>query len=149
MVIDLRRRTTRYAARRDDSHRDDDVDVLEVVPGRMPARADGPADPGDRGAVDGDPDARPRRGTAGRPHLEDPGRDRHERADERRGEPERHGNVLEAVEPALGALDPLRGDVGVAAVALEQRMAAVDADQPAAGRAEQCCPANPATITAR
>ena len=69
--------------------------------------------------------------------LEDPGRDRDERADERGREAERHRDPFEAVEPALGARDPRRRDVDVAAVALEQRVAAADADPPAAGGAER------------
>ena len=69
-------------------------------------------------------------------HLEDPGGDRDERADERRGEAERHSDVLEAREPALGARDPRGRDVHVAAVALEQRMSAAHADPPAARRTE-------------
>ena len=69
--------------------------------------------------------------------LEDPGGDRHERADERRRERRAGPRSPRSARTSAPPGDSRRGDVDVAAVALEQRMAAAEADPPAAGGAER------------
>src|SRR6266542_2853816 len=60
-----------------------------------------------------------------------------ERPDHRRREPEQHRERAEAIEPALGTIEPVRRDVQPAAVALEERTPAVRSDPPAEGGAER------------
>src|SRR5258707_6047518 len=68
-------------------------------------------------------------------HLEHPGRNRDERADDRRDPADEHADVTPAHEPALGAVEPLGREVEPAAASLEQRPAAEAADPPAEQRA--------------
>src|ERR1700722_1263538 len=124
------------AREEDEGDHDGGVEVVDVVAGRVPARPARPPDPPRREGDPGDPGERGGEEPPQR-QLEHPGRDRDERAHERRQEAERNRHALDAVEPALGPRDPVGADGRVATVALEQRLAAVDADQPADDRAER------------
>src|SRR6059058_3961621 len=108
---------------------DDDVDVVKRVVELLVAGAHAPPDARQREAPDGRPRDRQQRVPA-KGHAEDPGRDRDERADDRRDSPDEDGPVVPAVEPALGAVQPLGPEVEESAVPLGQRPAAVPADRP-------------------
>src|SRR5213076_2465327 len=120
----------------DDSRYDRVVDVAEVMPGRMPARANCPADPAKRKA-ERDDACGCENDEARQSQLADSGRDRDERADQRSREAEGHGDAPEALEPSFRALDALGRDVELASVPLEERVPTVRADRPTAGRPEQ------------
>src|SRR5207248_4571017 len=71
------------------------------------------------------------------PHLEDTGRDRDERADDRRDPAHEDAEIPPACEPRFGAIE-LRGrEVEPSAVTLEQRTPAVASDRPADERADE------------
>src|SRR5579862_3221855 len=129
--------TAQYQIRRQqhDSRNEHVLDVVHVVPCRVPARPDRPADPAEAGAEGGDADDG-KRNEAPELQLEEARRDRDERPDQRRREAERHRDRAEACEPAFGALDPRRRDVQIATVSLEQRTPAVEADRPAGNGAD-------------
>src|SRR5439155_1774497 len=108
----------------EDARSDDDVHVAEVVVEAVVARAQGPAAAGEaeaeaRAAEEGECEE------AGEREADDPGRDRDERPQPRRQKAERHREQLVALEPPLDPVELLGGDVQPAAVALEQRPAAV------------------------
>src|SRR5262249_29613640 len=113
-----------------------DAHVRQRVVELVVVRAERPAAGGEAEAEDRAAEER-LRDEAGERLGQDPGGEGDERADHRSGEAERNGDAIEAVEPSLGALDPLRRDVQPFAVALEQGSSAVPADRPAADRTDR------------
>src|SRR3954451_6662463 len=120
----------------DDAYDDRVLDIAEAVIKAAIARTEPVA-----GACKGEG---PHGGTCEReqrvrkqPHLEDPGRDRDEGADDRRYPAEEDGGVPPAVEPRLGAIEPLGREVEPATVAFEQGPSSVAADRPADERAHE------------
>src|SRR4051812_24623719 len=111
-------------------------DVPELLVETLVARAERPADAREREAPDRRTDQRQNR-VAPERDAEDPRRDRHERAHDRSDAADEHGPVVVAVEPRLGAPELLWPQVEPAAVAVEQRAAAVEADPPADDRADE------------
>src|SRR6476646_3261245 len=103
--------------RQDENACQDSVfDVVEAVVEALVARAEPVAGAGDRKR----PDRRADEGeeaVRNEAHPEDAGRDRDERAHERRQPADEHPDVPEAVEPALGALQALGAEVEQAPVA--------------------------------
>src|SRR5437763_2198979 len=103
---------------RDNTCTDRVVGVAEVVMRVRVSGAERPAGGGEPEAEDGAPDEREAEELAeGDAH--DACRDRHERTDERRRQPDRDGPVVEPVEPALGPVELRVRDVDVAAVAVK------------------------------
>src|SRR5690242_21294790 len=120
--------------RRENPYDDRVLDVAEIVLEALVARSQGiaDADEGER------PERRPDQGQAEEDsewHLEDPGRDRDERANHGRHRPDEYAGPVPPLEPRVGAVEPLRGHVEPAAVPLEQLPPAVTSDQPADERA--------------
>src|SRR5436190_10042169 len=115
---------------RDNACRDDILGIAEVVMEALVARAEAVA-----GARDPErPDRRPDEGqqhVRNERHLEDARRNRDERPDDGCEAADQDAEVAPAVEPALGPVEPRRRDVEPAAVPLEQRPAAAQADPPA------------------
>src|SRR5213078_4741438 len=94
------------------------------------ALARGPAHAGEREA----PDQRTRdrqRGVRPERHAEDPGRNRDERAHDRRDPSQQYAPRAPALEPPLGALEPLGAQVEEASVLFRERPAAAPAGPPA------------------
>ena len=120
----------------DDSERDHVLDVAERVVEALPARAERVAGGREAERPDRASDQREHR-VAHERRLEDAGRDRDERARDRREPADEDGPVVPALEPALGALQARRAQVEPAPAALEKRPAAVEADRPADQRADQ------------
>src|SRR6266511_5282666 len=100
------------------------------------ARAEGPADTGKREAPHGRAGQGEHR-VAPEPDAEDACGNRDERAHDGRDPTDQDGPVLVAVEPSFRALELRRRQMEPAAVALEQRAAAADADPPAGDRADE------------
>ena len=96
------------------------VDVVEGVVEVLPLAAERPADPGEGEAPDRGAQQRQQRVAAER-RLEDAGRDRHERADDRSEPAEEDRPVVPAVEPALRPVELRLVQVQPAPVALEER----------------------------
>src|SRR6185437_11258416 len=115
---------------------DDVFDVLEVGVEACVARAEPVADAGEGERPDRGTDER-QNGVRSERHLEDTGRDRDERADERRHAPDEDADVAPPLEPPLGTVETLRSHVQPAAPALEQRTAAVAPDPPADQRSDE------------
>src|SRR5215471_8136817 len=113
---------------------DRDFDEAEVVVEALVARAQRPADAGEREAPDRRADRR-QHDVAAERHAEHAGRNRDERAHDGRDAAEQHRRVLVPVEPALGTAELLRTEVEPAAVTLEQRTAPVQPAPPADDRA--------------
>src|SRR6476646_8323761 len=86
------------------------LDVAEVVVEALVAPAGRPADARERERPDGRADRRQDR-VAPEGHLEDPCRDRDERADDGRDPSDQDREVIPAVEPALGPLELVLGAV--------------------------------------
>src|SRR5215471_836642 len=110
--------------------------VAEAVIEALIAGAEAVAGAGER--------ERPHRGTGEREeqvrrerHLEDPGGDRDERADDGRDPADEDAPVPPAVEPRLGAGETLRRDVEPTAAALEQGPSPVAPDRPADERTRE------------
>src|SRR2546423_10235019 len=104
--------------------------VLEAVVEALVAPAEAVARAGDPEGPHRRTDER-EQAVGGERHLEDAGRDRDERAYDRRDAADEHAEVAPLREPALGAVEPLGREVEPAAAALEQRPAPVPADSPA------------------
>src|SRR5215211_102036 len=119
----------------DEQHEDHVVEPVERVVKVFPLRAECPPSAREGEAPEGRARDRQPGETAER-HPRQPGGDRDERAHERHDAADEHEGVVEAVEPLLGALDLLGARVEEALVPLHERPAAVDADRPAADRAE-------------
>src|SRR5580765_4763978 len=113
---------------------DGDFHEAELVVEALVARAERPADGREPEAPDRRADQR-QHDVARERDAEDAGGDRHERANDRRHTSDEHRPVLVAVEPRLCAAELPRAEVDPAAVAVEQRPAAVVADPPADDRA--------------
>src|SRR3954469_16188667 len=90
----------------EDSEDDEVLDVAEVVVEALVAASGGPADAGEREGPDRRPD-RSEHDVAAERHLEDPGRDGDERADDRRDPAHQHREIVPPFEPTLRALEIL------------------------------------------
>src|SRR5262249_3042864 len=108
---------------------DQDLDVAERVVDVVPARTGGVADPREEERPDRAAGQRKDR-VARQRRLEGTGRDRDERARDRRQPPDEHRPVVPAGEPAFGAIEPRRTQVEPAPAPLEERPAAVEPDRP-------------------
>src|SRR5579862_6216802 len=119
-----------------DAYRNQVLDVAEVVLEVLVARAEriADADEGER------PDGRAEQCQAEElheRHLEQAGRDRDERADDRRERSDQNAGPAPAPKPRVGAVEALRRDVEPAAVMLEQLAPSPASDQPADETAEE------------
>src|SRR5437763_3806114 len=119
-----------------DACRDRVLDVVEAVVEAAITLAEPVSGAGEGKAPHGRAGERQQRVRQKR-HLEDPGRDRDEGTDDGHDSPEKHAEIPPAVEPRFGAVESFGRDVEPAAVALEQRPAAVAADRPANERADE------------
>src|SRR5438874_4972649 len=113
---------------------DDVFRVAEVVVETFVARAKPVAGARDRERPDRRADER-QQDVRREGHPEDAGRDRDERAHERRQPADEHADVPPAVEPALGAVEAFRAEMQPAPVTLEERAPAAKPDPPADDRA--------------
>src|SRR4051794_34211115 len=120
----------------ENSCNDHDFGVTELVVEALVARAERPADAREREAPDRRADQR-QDDVATERDAEDPRWNRYERAHDRSDAADEHGPVVVAVEPRLCAPELLGAEVEPAAVTVEQRPAAVDADPPAEDRADE------------
>src|SRR3954447_6732814 len=111
------------------------LDVSEIVVRMRVRGSESPAGAGQPEAEDRTTDQGQDEEFAER-HADDPGRDRDEGAQQRRGQPDRDRPVVVAVEAGLGACELLIRHVDVAAVAVKQRASAEVADPPADRAAE-------------
>src|SRR3954451_25144303 len=120
----------------DDASHDRVFDVAEVVLEVVVALAErvAGADEGER--QDGRADESQAEELPER-HLEQPRRNRYERAEDRRDRPDQHTGPAPAPEPCVPLREPIRRDVEPAAVALEQLAASPASDQPADEAAEE------------
>src|SRR5215831_7933727 len=100
--------------RGDDACDDRVLDVAEAVVGAAIARAEAVAGAGEGEGPHGGAGKREQR-VRQQPHLEDPCRDRDERADDRRDPAEKDGEVPPAAEPGLGSVETCRRKVEPAA----------------------------------
>src|SRR6478672_5761544 len=112
------------------------LDVAEVVVEALVAPAGRPADARERERPDGRADRRQDR-VAPEGHLEDPCRDRDERADHRRDPSDQDREVVPAVEPALGPLELVVAEVEPPSAVLEEGPPPVDPDRPTGDSAGQ------------
>src|SRR5436309_5254946 len=103
------------------------MEALVALPGRV-------ARPGDRKAPHRRTEQR-QDGVAPERHPEDSRRNRDERTADRGHPPDPDGEVVPAIEPALGAVELGGAHVQPAPAPLQQRTAAVEADCPADDRA--------------
>ena len=127
----------RNGDQQDDGRGDRELDVVEVVARRVPARAGRPADPGDRDTEGGDPAERREQEARGSGTSNIPaGIATNERTS---GVANPSGTATFPKRSNQRSARSIRCGVmcDVAAVALEQRMPAADADQPAARGAER------------
>src|SRR5581483_6892237 len=113
-----------------DSRYDEILDITKVVVEGLVIGADRPADARQDGAPDPVADQR-QQVVAPEIDLEDPGRDRDERAGHGRDPADQHRPALPALEPALGAVELARREVEPPPVALEQPAAAAEPEPPA------------------
>src|SRR3954452_1786235 len=120
----------------ENSCNDHDFGVSELVVEALVARAERPADAREGEAPDRRADQR-QGDVAPERDAEDPSGDRHEGAHDGGDAADEHGPVVVAVEPRLGPPELLRPEVQPAAVAVEQRPAAVEADPPADDGADE------------
>src|SRR5215469_68229 len=119
-----------------DHEHDRVLDVTEVVLEALVARAEAVADADEGERPDRRPDERQAEEQRER-HLEQPGRDRDERADDGQERPDQDTRLAPTPEPRVGPVEPFRRDVEPTAVALEQLAAAPASDQPADDAAEE------------
>src|SRR5580765_2819718 len=109
---------------------DNDVlDVAEVVVEALVAPSSRPADARKREGPDRRADRRQDR-VAPEAHLEDPGRNRDERADDGRDPSDQDREIIPAVEPALGPLELVVAEVEPASAVLEEWPPPIDPDCP-------------------
>src|SRR5581483_1538254 len=119
----------------EDSRHDRVFHPLEVAVERVPARAEPPADAGQRGAPDAVADER-EHVVASERALEEARRDGDERASDGSHAADEHRPALPPLEPALGTVDPLGRQVHPSTVALDERATASVSDPPPSDRAD-------------
>src|SRR5262245_53917692 len=109
-------------------------DEAEIVVEALVAASGGPAEPGEREGPERRADRRQHR-VADERRLENPCRDRDERADHGSDTSHQDRQVLPALEPAFGTFELGMREMEPAPPALEQRPPAVEPDRPAGDRA--------------
>src|SRR3954452_1062262 len=120
----------------ENSCNDGDFDEPELHVEALVARPERPADAREREGPDRRADQR-QDDVATERNAEDPGRNRDERADDRSDAADEHGPVVVELDPRPAPPDLPRPEVEPAAVAVEQRPAAVEADPPAEDGADE------------